>query len=218
MLLKKIKNIIKRKLVRVIVWDFDDTLYINSQVGEALKKGYYNYLNKNLNKKISTKEFDQLIKQHGRWSKAVAKKLNKKELDVINYVEEKVDKSKLLKPNKKLVKQLEKLNSYQHLILSNTPKAELEKCLKKIGFKKNKKLVFSPFTKIIDCNETKSLKPNLAPFKKVLTETKLFPKMILMVGDSYKNDIEPAKKLGFQAILVDELKDFLGIKLENKCK
>ena len=149
------------------------------------------------------------------WSGLVAKKLKKSEIKIINEVEKRFNKSQYLKKNSLLVKQLEKLTKYRHVILTNSPAFEVEQCLKKIGFKKKNNLDFFPFEKIIDCNLSKKLKPDLTPFKKVTDYTKIHPIKHLMVGNSYHSDLLPAKKAGFQAILIEEIPEYLKIKLKQ---
>jgi FMN phosphatase YigB (HAD superfamily) len=46
-------------------------------------------------------------------------------------------------------------------------------------------------------------KPNPLFFEKILEQTKLQPSEILYVGDSVKLDLEPARKLGINAFLID---------------
>ena len=214
-LLKKSKRKIETKIIKFLIWDFDHTLYINWELGEKLKESFFQYLNQNSESKVSRKKFERLFSDHRSWSSAVAKTLNEPEIKIINDVEKIFNKSSYLEKNLPLVKQIEGLNQYRHLILTNSPAQEVKKCLKKIGFSSQQDYDFFPFEKIIDCNLAGELKPSLAPFKKVLDYTQAHPKRHLLIGDSYHHDIEPAEKVGFQAVLVEDLKNYLNITLKQ---
>ncbi|MCC6048311.1 MAG: HAD family hydrolase [Thermodesulfobacterium sp.] len=56
------------------------------------------------------------------------------------------------------------------------------------------------FDKVYTGCEIGYLKPNLASFLHVLSDFKVKPEEAVMIGDSLKDDIEPALKLGMKAI------------------
>ncbi len=57
------------------------------------------------------------------------------------------------------------------------------------------------FDTVITHNDTLDYKASLKPFKLAVKKLKLKPEQILMVGDSQKRDIEPAKRFGFQTCI-----------------
>jgi len=89
-ILRKTKKIIEKKLIKYIVWDFDDTLYVNLKLGTKLKKCYLDYLNEKSKENISFREFNLLTKNGLSWSGLVAKKLKKSE----NFVPKPTSKDK----------------------------------------------------------------------------------------------------------------------------
>jgi putative hydrolase of the HAD superfamily len=56
------------------------------------------------------------------------------------------------------------------------------------------------FDLVVTFDDTKVKKPGREPFMYVLKKLKLKPEECVMVGDSLKKDIAPAKKLGFKTV------------------
>lgn len=206
--LKRLINKFNRKfLIKYIVWDFDGTLYESKQLVKNLELAYFNYINQH--KKISKKKFSLLLKKHKKFSLVASQYLQKPEKKIIKDVDKKFETVQFLKENKKLVKWLESMSSYQHFILSNSSLKNIRTGLIKIGFKQQKKQIY-PFVKIFGKNNLPELKPNKKAFSEVQKTTKKAGFRHLMIGDSWKDDIIPAKKAGFQAVHVDELNDFFS--------
>lgn len=59
------------------------------------------------------------------------------------------------------------------------------------------------FDEIIISEEEKCRKPDLAFYRIAIERLKVDPQEILYIGDSFKLDILPAKKLGLNAVLID---------------
>lgn len=59
------------------------------------------------------------------------------------------------------------------------------------------------FKKVIESAKVKVRKPSTEIFQLAVKELGLLPEQVLVVGDSIKNDILPARKLGCQAILLN---------------
>jgi putative hydrolase of the HAD superfamily len=53
---------------------------------------------------------------------------------------------------------------------------------------------------VVTFDETKSKKPSLKPFLYILKKLKLKPEECVMIGDSLKRDIAPAKEIGFKTV------------------
>ncbi len=103
---------------------------------------------------------------------------------------------KHIKPYKDVLPALRKLRKkYKTGLLSNTENFALP-ILEKSGFLKNFDAAF------FSCDH-KTLKPDKKFFKAILTALDVRPEETVMIGDSVRNDITPAKQLGMHAILLD---------------
>jgi len=195
--------------ISVFVWDFDGTLYRHEKLADDLKAVYFSLCLQEKNHNLLLSDFDNLTKKHGRWSKVTSVLTGVNEIDIISYVENKIDKASYLNPKNRLVNMVEYLNGYKHLILSNSSETQIKSCLLKLGYRKKRGFEIFPFEKIFGRETTKVLKPDEKAFKILLKYTKLKPDLHLVVGDSYSEDINPARRLGFQAIHVTEVASFL---------
>lgn len=183
--------------VKAIVWDLDGTLYYSPKSAEVIKKAFVKILasRNNLSYNDSLKTFNN--NTNVSWSKLVSRETGLSEFDVLMSLESMVDRTKYVEKDLDLVDMVSSLSNYRHLILTNAAEKNAKNVLKKLGFKKG-----DSFEKIFSVDNTKTFKPNLAAFKKVLSYTKLPPDEHIMVGDFINADIVPAKKLGFVTCLV----------------
>ena len=205
------QQLISKKRLRkisVIVWDFDGTLYRHEKLADDLKTAYFAFCSKKNNHHLLLSDFDNLTKKHGRWSKTASALTGANETDVISYVENKIDKASYLNPKNRLVNMVGHLNGYKHLILSNSSGEQIKSCLLKLGYRKKPGFEIFPFEKIFGRDATGTLKPDEKAFKTLLKYTKLKPNLHLVVGDSYSEDINPARRLGLQAIHITEVESF----------
>lgn len=203
---KSIFNKIKNSFVTFVVWDFDGTLYQSDELAEYLKAGYIKFANQR-GEKISEEEFDHLSEKLGRWSATASKLTETPEIEIINEVEKKYDKAQHLTSNPKLVASVERLDNYRHLILTNSTKIQVERGLVVIGFKPKRGMDFFPFEKIFARDTTHTLKPSSQNFEMVANYTQKPKLRHLMIGDSHFEDIDPAKKIGFQSAHIDNITD-----------
>lgn len=202
--LNNLNSFIIRNTTKYIVWDFDGTLYENKKLGHDLFQEFY-LVAKKKNKTLSTNSFKKISEKFGSWSAAAAHLTSTLEFKVLDIVDSKINKSKYLKKNLSLVKQIEaSQDRYHHLILTNSTTSEVLSCLKKIGFNTKEKNT-GPFEKIFARDNTKLLKPNSKIFEQILDFTNAAKFRHLFVGDSISHDILPAKKYGFKAIPIWEL-------------
>lgn len=209
--LKKIQFNSRINKADVLVWDYDGTLYHNDVIVEKLKDAYIECLKKQVEFKVSKDWFDLENLKHGGWAKTVAAYTNQPVLEIINLAEKNFKKHIYLKKNQDLVEKIETIKNKKHIILSNSKVNDIRKGLKKIGFK-NIDLVFSV---IIGRDNCQNLKPSVDAFKDIQKITKLPFYKHLMIGDSFADDIEPAKKAGFKAMHIDELNHFWKIHKKN---
>lgn len=202
-IITNIKSILLKRSVKVIVWDFDGTLYKSKRLIEAYEKEYFDYTkSKSNNKSLTIAEFRKLVRDHGSWMNASSFVTNIRDIEIANYVDRRVKKANYIKHNKGMVNLICNIKNCQHVILSNASKKDIIDGLKKIGFIKSKD-GFLPFKAILS-RENHVEKPKIFSFKQVQKITKLPPQKHLMIGDSIREDIEPAKKIGFQALHIDE--------------
>lgn len=195
--------------ISVFVWDFDGTLYRHEKLADDLKAAYFALCSKENYRHLLLSDFDNLAKKYGRWSKAISVLTGVNEIDIISYVENKIDKASYLNHKNRLVSISERLSSYKHLILSNSSESQIKSCLLKLGYRKKPGFEIFPFEKIFGRDTTGVLKPDEKAFKTLLEYTKLKPDLHLVIGDSFSEDINPARRLGFQAIHVTEVASFL---------
>lgn len=91
---------------------------------------------------------------------------------------------------------LEELSKKYPLALVSNFYGNLDAVLKDFG-------ILSCFKKVIESEKVSIRKPDIAILNLGIKALGLKPEEVLVVGDSIKNDIEPAKKLGCQALLLE---------------
>lgn len=116
-------------------------------------------------------------------------------------------KPNFLKPYPYVLETLEMLKS-QGLKLGIITDAKREKAMQRL----NAMNITKFFDIIVTYTESKVKKPDLLPFKLAMKKLGLRPDEILFVGDSIRRDIEPAKKLRMQTLLVKTYEDLKKIK------
>ncbi|MDI6806835.1 MAG: TIGR02253 family HAD-type hydrolase [Candidatus Aenigmarchaeota archaeon] len=103
-------------------------------------------------------------------------------------------KEVMLYPYPNVVSTLNELKKkYRLAILSDAPKIQAWIRLAAMQIQ-------DKFDLVITYDETRAKKPNLKPFLYILKKLKLNPEECLIVGDSLKRDVAPAKKLGFKTV------------------
>lgn len=191
----------KLQNIKYIVWDYDGTLYRDKEAGTYIKKKYLDFLNSKF--RIDIDRFDLLTEKYGRWGTVASKILKISEIEFLNLVETNNNFTLPLKPNPKLVANIEQMGGYTNFILTNSSDILTRKGLKQIGFIRKFNMPYYPFVKIFSRDITKALKPNKKTFLNIAKFTGEAAYKHLIVGDSYDFDIKPAKDLGFQAVHVD---------------
>ena len=91
---------------------------------------------------------------------------------------------------------LEELSKKYPLVLVSNFYGNIESVLKDFG-------IFGCFKKVIESAKVGVRKPDSAIFDLGVKALGLQPKEVLVVGDSIKNDINPAKKLGCHTLLIE---------------
>lgn len=213
-MIKKIKHKIKKTVFNfkinttdVIIWDYDGTLYQDNIIAKKLKDAYIQYFRTQLNFDFSEEWFDLENTKHGGWAKTIAVHTKQSIMEILDSAEKNFKKHLYLTKNKALVDKINKLNNKKHFILSNSRASDVKNGLKKIGFND----IDSTFSAIIGRDSCQNIKPHLGAFKKIQTLSQLPFHKHLMIGDSVQDDLEPAKKVGFKTMHINELNYFWKI-------
>jgi putative hydrolase of the HAD superfamily len=120
------------------------------------------------------------------------------------YLKKKPD---FLKPYPYVLGTLELLKS-KDLKLGIVTDATREKALARL----NAMGITRFFDIIITYDESKVKKPDELPFRLAMEKLGLIPEETLFVGDSFRRDIEPAKKIGMKTLLIKKYQDLKKIK------
>jgi len=110
-------------------------------------------------------------------------------------------KEGLLYPYPNVIPTLNKLKrKYKLAILSDAPRIQAWIRLAAMGLQ-------NMFDIVVTFDDTKSKKPNKKPFLYILKKLKLKSEECVMIGDSLRKDIAPAKHLGFETVFAKYGKD-----------
>jgi len=116
-------------------------------------------------------------------------------------------KPNFLKPYPYVLETLEMLKSLG-LKIGIVTDAPREKAIQRL----NAMNITKYFEIIITLDDTGVRKKELIPLKLAMKKLNLLPEEILFVGDSYRRDIEPAKKIGMKTLLIEKYQDLRKIK------
>lgn len=188
------------KNIKVIIWDFDKTLYPpNSELEQAIRDAEFTAICKHTGWTYdqAAEEFYKLYKiKYVSATKTVSEITGMSIIKVNEIVENLYDRRKYLKKDPQLIKLFRNLSGFRHLMLVNGVKNRVKQGLKRLG------LNFSLFEDIVTPENTGVTKPDPKAFKYILNLTKLPAGNHLMVGDRELVDLVPAKNLGMKTCLV----------------
>ena len=189
-------------MIKAIIFDLDNTLIdfmrmkklsceaaMDAMISAGLK----------IDKKRGMRILFQLYFEHGLEYQKIFQVFLKKVLGRIDYgimasgiVAYRRIKEGLLYPYPNVVSTLNELKKkYKIAILSDAPRIQVWIRLVAMNIQ-------DKFDIVVTFDDTKAKKPGKKPFLYVLKKLKSRPEECLMVGDSLKRDIAPAKKLGFR--------------------
>ena len=191
-------------MIKAIIFDLDNTLIDFMKMKRLSCKAAMDAMIKaglKIDKEKGLKIMFQLYSEYGFEYQRIFQVFMKKVLGRIDYrtmasgiVAYRRIKEGLLYPYPNVIPTLNRLKrKYKLAILSDAPKIQAWIRLAAIGIQ-------DKFDLVVTFDETKSKKPSRKPFLYLLKRLKLKPRECLMIGDSLKRDIAPAKKLGFKTV------------------
>lgn len=193
-------------MLKVIIFDFDGTLY-NGWVWD----GWQDYINKFLNSYFKTeKEKSEFLKKYVQGyeyldERAICEGLIKQNgtaKPMLDYLENEFYPYNSPDLQYISVDFLKNLNKKYHLyIVSNTPDKSVKIHLKNNNIDENlfREVIYN---KCDSLNSTKATK-----FEEIKIKENATPDEILVVGDTYSIDIEPAKRLKMNTLFIHSLQD-----------
>lgn len=199
-LINKILVWYRYKTSELIIWDVDETLYFSQKTIKLSRFVFFLLYIRDEIKNIS--EFFSLVdsfkekEKLKRWFEISAEKLNEPYSKVMCLAEKILKKENHIKENIKLVSFFSR-SKKKHLILSNSSSGSAKRVLLKLGFNS-----FDDFLEIIGIDNNDQPKPSIESLEKILSKHSIRPNKCLMIGDSVKSDINPAKKVGMKTILI----------------
>ncbi len=189
-------------MIKAIIFDLDNTLIdfmrmkrlsceaaMDAMISSGLK----------IDKKRGMKTLFQLYSKYGLEYQKIFQAFLRKVMGRIDYaimasgiVAYRRVKEGLLYPYPNVVPTLNKLRKkYKLVILTDAPRIQAWIRLVAMNLQ-------GMFDYVITFDDTKVKKPNKKPFLYALKKLKLKPTECIMVGDSLKRDMAPAKRLGFR--------------------
>ncbi len=200
--------------IKNIIWDVDGTLWWDKNLGSRIKQEYISLLSDLIScSKLKSKSlFEQEVKKGISWSAAVSTFSGEREKKLIRIVEKRLNKSKFIKSDKKLLKLFDNhFVGYNNYILTNSTYNQAILVLKALGFNEE----CFPFKKIFTLDNIKEKKPSKKPFRQIIRYCWDIAESFLSVGDSITNDIIPAQELGMKTCLVGDFSEKADICLDK---
>lgn len=189
--------------IKVVVFDFDGTLYSGKIIGDV-RDYFYNGIVSILSTILSAKELkniDNAIKQNSesdRLAIRFLKHFGKNQFDWFNYKDSHdfsyFDFSKCVTINDDVLKEFAK-NHKLYVVSNSTKKSIYTKCkLMNINPNYFEDILVNKFE---GDNDSKEIL-----YKEILEKEKISPNKMLVIGDDYEVDILPALEIGAYAVLI----------------
>lgn len=200
---KKLLEILDEQLY---IFDMDGTLYgFNPGLLEEVYRNSISFLKEKLG--VSEQEAEQTRakidkKYSGEISIGVEKEFGISREEYFNKVWD-IQPEQYVKYDENLKNFLKRIAG-RRVVLTSAPKIWTERVLKLLGLEDTFEDVFT--------GEPDDRKPNLSAFKGVLAKFNCESNQATVIGDSYREDIEPAQKLGIRTIQIGkDVKNIYGI-------
>lgn len=186
--------------VKVLIWDFDGTLYkMTPEIAAAVKDADYKVVMNHTgwSREKTIEEFNKVYMVKTPSSTKTASLLsNISLLDAAIECEKYKDRTSHLVSDPKLITLFSKLSSYTHYILANGVVSKVESSLRVLGIHS------SQFEEIVTAEKVGVNKPDTKGFEYIIKKTTLSPHAHLMIGDREVVDLAPAKSIGMKTCLV----------------
>lgn len=184
--------------IRLIIWDLDETLYYDVPTIDYVRQQYLEAYIKNVpDRKKGIKRFNQLEKSGKRWFEILGDQWGKDPKSTISLVESTFDKSRFLRQDDDLVKYFQSTQK-KHVIVTNSSHKSAAACLTKLGLTGFNTIFHSLYTVEV----LTTLKPDANILRKILGSMDVEAKTAISVGNSFNEDIAPAKKIGLHTCLI----------------
>lgn len=188
------------KDIRVLVWDFDGTLYRpTAALNEAIMHADYELVMRHTGWTLekTKEEFSKIFQIKTPSSTETAAILagitiEEAAIECENYK----DRLDFLRPDAKLADLFAKLHGFTHYMLVNGIQEKVRTSLERLG------VSTEIFVEIVTAEVVGVTKPNPKGFEYILKKTGLPSSAHLMIGDREAVDIAPAKALGMKTCLV----------------
>ena len=204
--------------IKVIIFDFDETMYTSS----TIKEYYVKYIKQTLTDltSLSEKEILTLMEKYGFMSNGKERISFGKNCEKFGVTKEQwnnyridnffqIDYKNAVTSNNEIYEKLSKLKKL--FIVSNEVKENLVYKAKMMNIDLKPFTIYAPLKK--DVLTYKSNKEDC--YKKIIEECQVSPDDVLVVGDRYNVDILPLENLGGHGILINNAKQIEDIFKEN---
>ncbi len=186
--------------VKVLIWDFDGTLYkMTPEIATAVKEADYKVVMNHTgwSREKTIEEFNKVYMVKTPSSTKTASILsNISLLEAAIECETYKDRNPHLAPDPKLTEMFSKFLAYKQFILANGVKDRVLSALTVLG------VLSVQFEGIITAETVGVNKPDTKGFEYIMGKTGLPAAAHLMIGDREAVDLAPAKMLGMKTCLV----------------
>ena len=186
--------------IKVLIWDFDGTLYKpNAELFAAVREAEYQAImdHTGWSREKAIEEFHTLHKVTIQSATAVIAKLCHISIPQAAVASEKrFDRRDYVHHDPKLIDMFIQLKKFRHYILANGVKRYHIETLAALGVPPD------TFEEIVTSETVGVTKPDDKGFRYIMKKTGLPPSAHLMIGDRELVDLAPAKKLGMHTCLV----------------
>ena len=204
--------------IKVIIFDFDETMYTSS----TIKEYYVKYIKQTLTDltSLSEKEILTLMEKYGFMSNGKERISFGKNCEKFGVTKEhwnnyridnffQIDYKNAVTSNNEIYEKLSKLKKL--FIVSNEVKENLVYKAHMMNIDLKPFTIYAPLKK--DVLTYKSNKEDC--YKKIIEECQVSPDEVLVIGDRYNVDILPLENLGGHGILINNAKQIEDIFKEN---
>lgn len=186
--------------VRVLIWDFDGTLYKNIPAlwQDILESDYRVVMDHTgWSREKVIEEYSKIYKIKTPSSTVTASMLSNIPVSQVAVECEKYkDRKKYLKRDEKLIALFQNLRSFTHYMLVNGIQEKTKESLAVLG------IPLTTFAEIVTSEVVGENKPSEKGFRYIIEKTGLLPEKHMMIGDREPVDLVSAKKLGMHTCLV----------------